>query len=214
MDKIEAFKHAVRNLNHFDGEDYVSNPKNWCIVHATQYMPLKHKDGSMYIPSTAMATNFEIPRSTVHTTFNHVVKSHIMGSWDDTPIVILAPYTDVVEKNGKPTQIAAVDTYWSVNPEHGFVLPKTAYVVKPSNDVLFNIGEHGATYKRDNYTEEEIQTILGLLTPEDRIKYEKYKNADLEDYEIQQEFLVDKRVQKMYESEKNKKALQHFLKKA
>ena len=209
MNKTEQFKRAVQNLLKYADADYMANPDNWCVVHATKYMPLKHKDGTLYIPSTAMATNFEAPRTTVHTTFNHIVKGHLMGSWDDVPIVVLIPYNSLVKENGNPAQISTVDTYWSVSPERGLVLPENNYIIRPSNDVLFELGEHGATYKRDNYTEEEIKTILDMLEPEDRIQFEKYQNGEFEPYEIEREFYYDKRVKKMYESTKDKKA---FLK--
>ncbi len=206
MDKIEIFKQAVRNLSDYVGTDYAAKPENWCVVHATKYMPLRHKDGTMYIPSTAMATNFDVPRTTVHTTFNHVVTSHMMGSWDDMPIVVMAPYTDVAKENGNPAQISAVDTYWSVNPKRGLVLPDNAYIVQPSNDVLFSVNEHGATYKRDNYTDEEVKMILEMLNPEERETFEKYEKGDFKDYEIEHEFYIDNRVKKMYESAKDKQA--------
>lgn len=206
MDKVEVFKQALQNLQKYADADYMSDTKHWCIVHATQYTPLQHEDGTMYIPSTAMATNFEKPRTTVHTTFNHVVKSHGSGSWNNMPIVVLAPYNDIVKENGNPVEIATNDTYWSVGTTKGFVLPDTAYVVRPSNDVLFNIGEHEATYKRDNYTEEEIKTIVEMMSHVDRAEYEKYKNGDLEDYEIELEFYGDERIKKMYDAAKDKRA--------
>jgi len=207
MNKIELFRQAVEKLqNNYADEEYMSDMNNWCVVHATKYMPHKNSDGLMFIQSTGMATNFDLPRATVHTTLNHVVKAHGLGSWDDMPIVILSPYKDIVKENGNPAEIAAVDTYWSTNPERGLVLPKSTFVIRPSNDVLFKIDEHGATYKRDNYTEEEVEAILKMLNDSDRATYEKYKNGDLKDYEVEEEFRFDERVKKMYDSAKDKKA--------
>ena len=186
---------------------YMSSMDNWCMVHATKYMPLKKSDGTMYIPSTAMATNFDIPRSTVHVTLNHIVASHGYGSWDDTPIIVLAPYNGVSAKNGNPIQVAGTDTYWSVNPDKGLVLPESAYVIRPDdNGPLYKIGEHGATYKRDNYTEEEVAQIESLLDSYDRIEYEKYKNGNFESWEIEGVLLGDKRVRQMYDAAKDKQA--------
>lgn len=190
-----------------ESERYMSNMGNWCMVHATKYMPLKKQDGTMYIPSTAMATNFDIPRSTVHVTLNHIVAAHGYGSWDDTPIIVLAPYNSVSSQNGNPIQVAGTDTYWSVNPDRGLVLPESAYVIHPDdNGPLYKIDEHGATYKRDNYTEEEVAQIESLLSPYDRIEYDKYKNGDFESWEIEGVLRGDKRVQKMYDGAKDKQA--------
>lgn len=208
MDKITLFKKAVEKLNDNIKDEYAADPDNWCVVHATKYSPKQHKDGTLYIPSTAMATDFKIPRTTVHTTFNHVVKGHMMGSWDDMPIVILTGYNDLVKQNGNPAEISAMDTYWSVNPERGLVLPKGTYVIQPSNDTLFSFNEHGATYKRDNYTEKEIKTIVQMLDKRDRELFEKYSTGDIEDCEIRDMYnnLWDDRVRKMYDSAKDKRA--------
>lgn len=191
--------------------DYVRNMDNWLCVHATQYLPLKSGDGDMYIPTTAMATGFEKhPRNTVHFTFNHVVGSHGYGNWDTVPYVILAPYKSVVELNQNPAEVSSTDTYWSVDPDVGLRLPRDTYIVKPDNSVLFSIGEHVATYKTDNFTDKEIQQIESMLSPMDKKKYEKYKNADFADYEIYGfngilELLPDVG-KKMYAASKDKKA--------
>ena len=85
---------------------------------------------------------------------NHVVGSHGYGNWDATPFVLLAPYNSLVKLNDNPAEVSATDTYWSVDPDVGFRLPENTYIVKPSNDVLFHIGENIATYKTDNFTDE------------------------------------------------------------
>jgi len=212
MSKAQLFKNAMQKLqdSYADVED-MTDMKNWCMVHATKYMPREHQDGTKYIPSTGMATDFENPRTTVHTTLNHVVTAHAYGSWDDMPIVVLAPYQDVVKENGNPAEIATADTYWSVNPNRGLVLPSSAYIIQPSDDVLYKIGEHGATYKRDNYTDEEIKTILELMTESEREEYKKYENADFKDYEIERELQYDERLKKMYESATDKRAFMRGL---
>ena len=222
MTKAELFSQAVERLEYdtryFDGDSqayYMSDMANWCIVHATKYMPLKKDDGTMYVPSTAMATKFRIPRSTVHTTLNHIVTAHGSGSWNDTPIVVLAPYNDIVKQNGDPAVIAVTDTFWSVDPDKGLVLPKSACVVQPDdNGPLWEIGENVATYKRDNYTDEEIKTILESLKKHDPIlkrAYDRYEDCDFQDWEIEQEFDGDKRIKQMYDEAKDKKAFLHGL---
>ena len=141
-------------------EKYVSNMSNWLCVHATNYMPQQDAQGNYFIKTTAMATNNEIARATVHVTLNQIVLSHMGGNWDFAPFIILAPYNDVVEMNGNPSMVASEDTYFIPNPDTGLVLPKNTRIIKPDNGALFTIGEHVSTYKTDNYTDQEIQTIL------------------------------------------------------
>ena len=200
---IERIQSDAQHIN----MDYMADISHWCVVHATKYMPKRHNDGTMYIPTTAMSTDFNIPRSTVHVTLNHVVTSHMMGNWNDMPIVVLAPYNDVTEKNGNPAEVAGTDTYWSINPDTGLLLPESTYIVQPDdNGPLYQIGEHGATYKRDNYTEEEVAYIESWLSPYDLEIYTKYKNGDFQPWEIKNTFYADKRIKQMYESAKDKQA--------
>lgn len=216
MSKAEEFRNAIDALSAKAGGDldwriqldYLRNMDNWLCVHVTRYLPLKSGDGDMYIPTTAMATNFEEhPRNTVHFTFNHVVGAHMVGNWDAVPYVILAPYKSVVELNQNPAEVSSTDTYWSVDPDVGLKLPRDTYIVKPDNSVLFSIGEHGATYKTDNFTDKEIQQIESMLAPMDKKNYDKYKNVDFADYEVAYilEGLPDVG-KKMYAASKDKKA--------
>ena len=197
-----------RILQREKGLDYVRDMNNWLCVHATRYLPIKSQDGGMYIPTTAMATGFEKwPRSTVHFTLNHVVASHGYGSWDDTPFIVLVPYGSVVKLNDNPAEVAATDTYWSVDPDVGLRLPENTYIIKPSNDALFSIGENGATYKTDNFTDEEIAQIESMMNPYDRQMYDKYKNADFSDAAIEDMLLYSSDiVKKMYAGSRDKKA--------
>lgn len=211
MTKAEQFRQAIERLEsdmqYIGGSGYMSDMSHWCAVHATKYMPRKNPDGTMYIPSTAMATDFRIPRTTFHVTLNHVVTAHTGGNWNDVPIVVLMPYNDVVKQNGNPAEVAGTDTYWSVNPDTGLVLPESTYIVQPDNDgPLYQIGEHSATYKRDNYTDEEVAQIESLLNPYERDEYMKYKNGEIDQWGIEHEFYGDKRVKQMYDSAKDKKA--------
>ena len=86
MSNAGAFKDGIKVLTGNDVQmtegqevEYMSDVNNWVLVHATKYMPLKNENGQFYIPTTAMATQFEIPRSTVHFTLNHIVTNHGYG---------------------------------------------------------------------------------------------------------------------------------------
>ena len=106
MGKIEDFINAVKNIKEdkerIEREDemrYMSYMENWLCVHATNYKPKKNKNGQLSIQTTAMASGNKMARATVHVTLNHIVGGHMFGNWDSMPIVILAPYNDVVKEN-------------------------------------------------------------------------------------------------------------------
>ena len=212
MTKAEQFRKAVKKtqqqtLSMQQEADYMSDMSHWCAVHVTDYMPRENSDGTKCILSRAMSSDFDIPRTTIHVALNHIVASHMYGSWNDKEIVVLAPYNDIVKQNGNPVEISGADTYWSANPDVGLVLPKSAYVISPDNDgPLYKIGKNYATYKRDKYSDKEIKTIVSMLSPSQKDQYNKYVKGDVDESVLKQVFLHDKRIQKMYTSAKDKKA--------
>lgn len=210
--KLDAYKDAIEKLGVSNGKyrnmhDDMSNMKNWLCVHATSYMPHRNENGELYIPTTGMATGYKYARATVHFTLNQIVSSHLGGNWDGQPVVVLAPYNDVVEKNGNPQMVATEDTFFIPNPDTGLILPESAHVVRPNNDTLFQIGDKISTYKTDHFTDEEIEMILSFVSPDERKEYEKCANADFTEDEIQQHFLRwDEKLQRGYEKSKDKRA--------
>lgn len=220
MTKIEEFKAAIEKLHARVGGNVteeqdekdaqiMSNPDNWCFVHATRYKPSYDKDGNIVIPSTAMATG-DIARNTVHGALNHVVESHKDSSWDDCPYVVFAPYNALVARNGDPVGLVLIDTYFSTDIDTGLVFPKeSTYIVHPSdiNDTeLYTIGEHEAVYKSTDYTDEETKTILSFLSRKKRAEYDRLMAGDLEKYEMYKVLETDTRAKQMYEMAKDKKA--------
>ena len=196
---------------YFDNKDindekYMSDMANWVCAHVTKYMPKRNKSGKLYIPTTAMVTGNKLPRSTVHVTLNQIVRSHMLGSWDSMPIVVLAPYNDVVKENGNPSQIATEDTYFVPNPDSGLILPENTCIVKPDNSSLFHIGDNVATYKTDHFTTKEIKTILSLLDPYEYQKYEKYAIRDAKQHDIDSILGYNKKWKKVYDNLENKDA--------
>ena len=189
------------------GIEYMSDMKNWVCVHLTQYEPKRNSDGSLSIETTAMATDYDLPRATVHVTLNQRVGNHGYGNWDKASIIILAPYNDVVAKNGNPQEVATEDTFFIPDPDTGLVLPKSAYIIRPDfkTDKLFEIGEHSATYKAENYTEQEVNDILSMNNW-DRDTYEKYMSGDIPEYDIDMVLGYDKNLRKIYDNTKDKKA--------
>ena len=212
-DNVVKFKNAIEKLQSmampYQAEArYMSDMSNWLTVHATKYMPRRDENGNMYIPSTAMARNFaSVPRNTVHTTMNHVVASHFSGNWDTMPIVILAPFNSVTQKNGNPAEVAGTDTYWSVDPDKGFQLPPDAVIIKPDNNgPVYNVDGNIVTYKTDNYTPAEVQQILSMLSEEELQKYNRYMRGELNEVEMMDVLWTDPVVKKAYDNAKDKAA--------
>lgn len=189
MSKLKSFQAAIVKLTEADSqiEDQIlkdsqtmSDTKNWVCVHATRYMPPRNPDGTIFIPTTAMVTNYDIPRTTVHVSLNHVVESHNAGAWEDCPYVIFAPYTDIVKKNEPPKMVCLFDTYFVPDSDHGLLLPPSAYIVQPSDKEFYEIGEHVATYKRGNYTKQEKEFILSLMPSDIQQKYKQFTEYTLD----------------------------------
>lgn len=187
-----------------NADEIMDNPDNWVFVHATKYEPKINEKGELYIPPTAMVTDW--PRASVHGKLNAVVGANSAGSWDKAPFVVLAPFNDVVRLNGNPQEVSVDDTYFIPDPDTGLVLPKNAYLIKPdpNADKLINFGEGVITYKTDNYTDKEIEEILAL-SEGDKYLYEKYMNGDASDFQINHLLGYDKKLMAAYDKSENKK---------
>lgn len=91
-------------------------PQELICVYATKYRPEIIEDRGFLIETTFDATNGKVLRNTIHTAFNHKVASHMYGSWGDAGYVVISPFEKMVEKNGLPSVLNTVDTYWARNP--------------------------------------------------------------------------------------------------
>lgn len=209
VDKFNAGIDSVLDLK--QEPEYMSSLDNWLLVHATRYMPLKNDKGEMYIPTTAMATGFDIPRGTVHFTLNHIVDSHNEGNWDDAGIVILTPFQEVRRINGNPAEVAIQDTYFLPPPEKGVVLPKGTRIVHALSELadgkLYEFRGNETFYKDDNFAPDEMDFLVSMMSQGEKSEYEKYLNADFAEYEL--ETIVDSlgdKGKKLYESASDKKA--------
>lgn len=204
--RIEQLRHTI--LDSTDGGlNYMENMDNWVCVHVTKYEPKLDDKGQPFIQTTAMATDNTLPRASVHVTLNKVVSSHMGGNWDAAPIVVLAPYRDIVRENGNPQEISVDDTYFIADPDKGLLLPDSTYIIRgdPNADKLFDISEHGATYKTDHYTPEEVDEILSISNW-DRDTYEKYMQGDVPESNVEWLLGFDKKLMWTYEQSKDKKA--------
>lgn len=212
MASKEDFKRATEQLN-FDEDAqvaYMSNPANWLTVHCTKYMPRRLPDGRLAVPTTAMATNFELPRATVHVTLNHPVRGHSGGSWNDMQFVILAPYSDLVQANGNPLQVSLFDTYFAPDVKTGLVLPADAHIVRPgdvADGALYKIQGNETIYKIDGFTQDDIQKILPRMSDMQRYEYDKLARDEIPEWEIKDMLMrAGKTAQKMYDGARDKNA--------
>lgn len=190
---------------------YMSDMNNYLAVHATAYLPKTNKNGQKYIPSTAMANDYEHCRSTIHTTLNHIVTGHAYGDWSEKPYAIMMPLNDLIKENNIPKEISAVDTYFSVHPDKGLILPPNYHIVMPADNIpagkLYEIKGNKTLYKSDNFTKTEEKQLVEHMSYMDKQLYNKYATGELADYEIEAELhTLGETGTKLYESTKDKKA--------
>jgi hypothetical protein len=208
----DKFNAGIDNVLELKQEpEYMSSMDNWLLVHATRYMPLKNDKGELYIPTTAMATDFAIPRGTIHFTLNHVVKSHTAGSWEDADIVMLLPFQETKQVNKSlPEEVSINDTYFFPQSEKGLLLPKGTHIVRAVSELpdgqLYDVRGNETVYKTENFTPDEIKLLVGRMGSTTKYLYEKYINADFMDYEIEDiVYRLGDRGKEMYESATDKK---------
>ena len=138
--------------------------KELVAVHTTKYMPRKGKIHTRYD-----ATG--IPRGTVHFSLNHPVSSHMYGSWDQVPYVIISPLKDTVIANGNPSVLNTVDTIFEPYPEEGVKLPESAVIVRPQEaadeldeaDLYIRIPNTNQVVYRTNFEQNHIGVIINSL---------------------------------------------------
>ncbi len=226
---VQSFKHAVEKLQQQIGKldesheraaqdaQYLSDMNNWLLVHATNYMPKTNKNGARYILPTSAATDYKFVRNTIHTTMNHIVTSHGGGDWSGQPYIILMPYNDTVAKNGNPANVNMIDTFFSVAPDRGLVLPDTAHIVMADNDLpdgtLFETRGNTTVYKQMDFTPAEREQIIPFLKENDARDYQMLSQGRLDirdttnQVNVQQMIdRLDARGKKLYESARDKNA--------
>lgn len=85
------------------------------------------KDGKkeIYLPTAIEITKGEETRTTSHWTLNHKVSLDIGDGWLGSSIIILSPLEVLVQENGDPENLKAVDTFWA----KGVKLPKGSKIL-------------------------------------------------------------------------------------
>jgi|GEM_PF-1124045 len=155
--------HAVRGREKFllppQNRDMPPMPVQELVcVHATKYQPQRRADGAYEIPTTFDATEGKMLRNSVHTALNHKVESHMYGSWEGVPYVVVAPMDAMIQQNGLPEVLHSVDTWWVRNPGEKLAFPQ-AYLVKPAEENFSgNLEVHGneVVFKNENFTLQDL----------------------------------------------------------
>ncbi len=215
MAEKQSFVSGIQKLQDFDDNvqaqvEYMADMNNWVMVHATKYMPRRLPNGDFAIPTTAIATNYDVPRATVHVTLNHVVAANSGGNWDDMPIVVLAPFKDVVSKNENPLEVSLLDTYFAPDVKTGLALPSGARIVRAGNvpdGKLFDVRKNETVYKIDGFTDAEKQEIISHMGYMARDRYMKLARGNMAEWEVKQALeFAGVTAQKMYDGARDKAA--------
>lgn len=133
--KNEEFVSRPGQKEHFDRQRERLDPmrlEDLVAVHATRFYPTyDDQSGKWKMRTRFDAEGGKTPRTSLHFTMNHVVESHMYGSWDETPYVVVTPMEDLMKENGKPFGLSTVDTYWNLNPGEDLVLPENTWILAP-----------------------------------------------------------------------------------
>lgn len=121
----------------------------------------------VYLPHLNELTAGEYDRSTIHWAINHKVGNHLYGSWFNSRVVVLAPTEGLVERNGLPESLNAVDTFWS----KGMFLPQGSKILL--------IGE---SVKLDSQNLNDIQIIKSKVTDDELQRLKDLEKASVDDY--------------------------------
>lgn len=97
---------------------------NLVFVRADDFPPVLDSSENLKIINPEEATKGEVPRITSHFTLNHRVSSNNGGSWQNRPYQYIIPGRAMVEKNGEPTNLYSIDTFYanSVSLPEGAVI--------------------------------------------------------------------------------------------
>lgn len=170
-----------RGAFYADATHTTINPGALCCVHTTRISPHKQSDGNYHINNYAVDVG-NLPRATVHFSFNFVVMGHSGGDWTEMHTTILAPFTEMLEQNGKPLEMSAIDTFWSTNPETGIILPRSFRIVQGDKNLkkLIVHAPNKTLYKTGNFTDADKEYLARQsLYPEDTDKWYATTNKEL-----------------------------------
>jgi hypothetical protein len=135
--------------------------ENIVFVRKNDYLP-DFEDGKVVEKTWFERTkDEEIPslRMTTHWTLNEGVGSHMMGNWENSPVTIVAPGKQTIEKNGLPQNLYSVDTFWT----HGIELPKGSVIIEKSGNFDQRVEVRGGVDIIHISEDENANQILSLV---------------------------------------------------
>ncbi len=135
---------------------------NLVFIRTTDFPPqINERKQLLDLPTSleSSGTNY-YGRRTQHFTLNHKVASHMMGNWEGTPLLYVIPGKSMVQQNGKPECLLAVDTFYV----GGTVLPEGSVIIINKNfqlDIPEEIkNKYFIIYRDEWMTHEEILGIV------------------------------------------------------
>lgn len=97
-----------------------------CFVRAiVDEKSIEVADQKIKLPTLSSITKGGYPRFTNHWSINHLVKTNFGGSWAMSKMVVISPAEALVNKNGLPENLAAVDTFWTKD----MIVPKGSIII-------------------------------------------------------------------------------------
>jgi len=128
-----------------------------CFVHAiVDEKSIEVVDNEIKLPTLSSITKGEYPRITNHWAINHLVKTNFGGSWAMSEAVVISPAEALVDKNGLPENLTAVDTFW------------TKDMIVPKGSTIIWIGDVPSQFN-------DLDGVKAINIPSDDEKIEKIK---------------------------------------
>ncbi len=141
-------------------------------VRATKYLPVEGEEG-LEMVTTFEASDWEIPRDTIHFSLNHHVAPHMYGSWSDTPYAVISPLEEMMSSNGKPTILNTVDTFWEVGPGERLKLSENTIIVQPGDlpegEIISGVETKDIRYKASGIKPEDIKSLRQEITERSKV---------------------------------------------
>lgn len=133
LDKIKQIKQKEARAN---PQDTDATWDDKVFIHSTARGVNIDKKGNALIYSAGDATRGtpdSVPRSTVHTTINAPVESHMGGQWGNENQLIVGNAKKVLSSNNSPSILNVTDTAFPLSPGQPLRIPN-ASVVTPVSD--------------------------------------------------------------------------------
>ena len=139
-------------------------PQHIALVHSTEHELSHDATGTLVLKAASQHRDDQLPRATLHFTVNGQVTSHLGGQWSDKNKLIVTNLQNILDADGLPQCMNAVDTYYALDPGQSLRLPG-AKVIESRTDqteLVAADGDH-VTYKdRQAYSDQEKAEITAL----------------------------------------------------